>query len=216
MGERVGCRAGEALQGVAVAVVKEGVLALDGEDGVLFIGPAAIVVNFDRDAEFYGAKGAFEKGIGADAIAGVTGARLQGEAAGVGCSAAAGHGDDAAWQGQGVDEALCRRFPEPVADLFMIGLDLSGLGDVGVVAQAVKELRSIGLRVDRLQADAFAVGLAAGTIGLGFDVVAAVALPVAGEGGEGAEAAQGVDTETLGFAIDVSRVRRRHTSFPMR
>jgi hypothetical protein len=40
--------------------------------------------------------------------------------------------------------------PQPVADLVVIGLDLVRFGDPGVVAQAVEELRPVGLGVGRL------------------------------------------------------------------
>ena len=43
------------------------------------------------------------------------------------------------------------RFPEPVPDLVVEGLHLTRLDDVGVIAEAVEQLRSVGLRVDRVQ-----------------------------------------------------------------
>ena len=50
---------------------------------------------------------------------------------------------------QRVHHSLRSRFPQPVAHLIVKGLDLADLVDVGVVAEAVEELRSVGLEVDR-------------------------------------------------------------------
>ena len=46
------------------------------------------------------------------------------------------------------------RLPQPVADLVVEGRVLVAGEDVGVIAQAVEELRAVGLGVDRLQLDA--------------------------------------------------------------
>ena len=52
---------------------------------------------------------------------------------------------------EGERHRLGCRLPQPVADLVVEGLGLAGLGDVGVVAQAVEELGTVGLAVDRVQ-----------------------------------------------------------------
>ena len=85
------------------------------------------------------------------------------------------------------------RLPQPVANLAVIGLHIIRLGDVHVIEQAVEKLRAVGLRIDRLQLDAFDVGLLRRAVGLRLHVQPARALPHAGQGGEhGAQRRGGV------------------------
>ena len=73
------------------------------------------------------------------------------ELGGVRLGGARGQEHLAAGVGERVDNGAGRGFPEPVPDLVVEGLDLTRLDDVGVIAQAVEQLRPVGLRVDRLQ-----------------------------------------------------------------
>ncbi len=50
-----------------------------------------------------------------------------------------------------MDNSASRRLPEPVADLVMERLGLTGLDDVRVITQAVEQLWAVCLAVDRLQ-----------------------------------------------------------------
>jgi hypothetical protein len=50
-----------------------------------------------------------------------------------------------------VENSAGGRFPEPVPDLVVEGLDFARLDDVGVLAEAVEQLRAVRLRVDRVQ-----------------------------------------------------------------
>ena len=81
-----------------------------------------------------------------------------------------------------MDDGAGRRLPEPVAHLLVIVLDLLGLDHMSVIAQPVEQLRTVGLRVDRLQFDALDKGLLARAVGLGLDVQAARAFPHPGTG----------------------------------
>src|SRR5438093_11779641 len=80
--------------------------------------------------------------------------------------------------GKSLDQIAGRRFPEPVADLVMVGLDLPRLHDVRVVGQPIEELRAVGLGIDRLQLDAFDEHLLLRALGLWVDVEAASALQI--------------------------------------
>ena len=62
--------------------------------------------------------------------------------------------------GQGERDGLGGGLPQPVPDLVVEGLGLARLGDVGVVAQPVEELRPVGLAVDGLQLVALDEGVA--------------------------------------------------------
>ena len=111
---------------------------------------------------------------------------------------------------------LRRRLPQPVADLVVEGLDLARLHDVHVVAQAVEQLRAVGLRVDRLQLvvldedvaqaalDHRAVRVGSRTGGM---VVEALhALPDAGHRAQRAEVRERVGI-AVGLGVDVVAVR---------
>src|SRR6218665_2200882 len=58
----------------------------------------------------------------------------------------------------------------PVADLVVVHLGQSGLVYVGVIAQIVEHLRSVGLRIDRLQFVVPHVHLRFGPLRLGLDI----------------------------------------------
>ena len=77
------------------------------------------------------------------------------------------NGHLAARNRQRVDDGAGSGFPQPIAHLVLVRLQLVRLGDVRVIPQAVEQLRSIGLRVNRLQFDALKEGLFLGPLGLG-------------------------------------------------
>ena len=70
--------------------------------------------------------------------------------------------------------------------------------DRDVVAQAVEQLRPVGLRVDRLEPRPLDIGAALGPVGLGVDVDAVGRAPFAGEAGERAEVGERVGVDVLG------------------
>src|SRR5204863_30183 len=96
-----------------------------------------------------------------------------------------------------------RGFPEPVPDLVVVRLDLSGLHDVRVVAKAVEELRPVRLWVDRLQLDALDVRLLAWAVSLRLHVEAALAFPDAGHPSQRSEILQRIDVDVRRFGVDV-------------
>ena len=114
-----------------------------------------------------------------------------------------------------MDHGSGRRLVQPVPHLIVIGLDLTRPDDMGVVAQPVEELRSIGLRINGFEIDVFDVGGRSRAFRLGVDVGAAYTLPGAGHGGKGPEIGEGVDVDILGLSVDVLG-KFAHGTPPMR
>ena len=83
--------------------------------------------------------------------------------------------------------------------------------DVDVIAQAVEQLRPVGLRVDRLEVDPLDKLAALGPVGLGIEVDALVALPSAGQPPQRAEISQRVGIDIARFGEDVLRGRSAST-----
>ena len=114
-----------------------------------------------------------------------------------------GQDDLAAGNREGVDHQPRGRLPEPVAHLAVIGADLARLRHVRHVTQAVEQLRTIGLRVDRLQLDGLFKRAGALALRPGVQVVALHAAPDARHPPQGAEVGQGVDVDVFGAGVDV-------------
>jgi hypothetical protein len=85
------------------------------------------------------------------------------------------------------------------------GLRIAWLHDPRVIAQAVEELRPIGLGVDRLKLVALDEGLVLGTVGFRIDVHALGTRPDTGHTGEWPKIGQRVGIR-LGLGVDVSGV----------
>ena len=108
--------------------------------------------------------------------------------------------DLAARDGHGLQHQPGRGLPEPVADLIVEGDVLFLGGDVDVIAQAVEQLRAVGLRIDRLEVDPFDVDAPLGPVGLGIEVDALARFPAPGQPSQRTEIGQRV-------GIDVRSVR---------
>jgi hypothetical protein len=72
-----------------------------------------------------------------------------------------------------------------------------------VIAQAIVQLRTIGLRVDRLQVNRVDVSLFSRSIGFRRDVQPALALPSSGHAAQRAEIIQGVDIDVGRFGKNI-------------
>src|SRR5262249_27303436 len=201
--ERVGRRLPDLGQRVAVGVMERLGLAADHQDGVFVVGPRALA-DRDLDPVLDGLEGVLEERVRADAVGLCAARRDELEARGVLGGPAERHRDLATGDRERLDEVARRRLPQPVADLVVVGLDLPRLDDVRVIAQAVEELRPVGLGSDRLQLDGVDEALPLGPVRLGIHVEAADALPDAGHVGERTEILQGmgVDVGRLGVDVD--------------
>ena len=158
------------MQQIFIRVVKRLVLPFNHHHGVFFVTPRAVVMDGDGDAELDGFKIILDKRGGADAeIHAVVGGD-EFKRAGVGRGLTDGHDDLSAWDGEGVDDGLRGGLPQPVADLVVVGFDVVGFGDVGVVAQAVQQLWAVGLWVDGLQRDVFDIRLFFCPFSFGLDI----------------------------------------------
>jgi len=128
-------------------------LAAHHQDRVLVVRPRAIGVGCDLDAILDGLERVLEKRIRADAVGRRLARRNQFEARSVLDRTSEGHGRLSARDGDRLNQVAGRRLPQPVPHLIVVGLDLTRLNDVGVVAQPVEKLRPVGLRIDGLQLD---------------------------------------------------------------
>ena len=97
-----------------------------------------------------------------------------------------------------------RGLPKPIADLVVKRLDVVGLDDTSVVAQAVVELRAVGLSIDRLQFDALDIRVLFGALRCRMRVETSLSLPDAGERRERSQVTQRVRIG-FGFGEDVLR-----------
>ena len=87
----------------------------------------------------------------------------------------------------------------------MEGFDAARLEDMGVIAQAVVELRTVGLGINGLEFVVFDVGVMVRAVGFGIGVHAFLAAPDARHAGKRAEMGKGVRINGS-FGIDVCGV----------
>jgi hypothetical protein len=87
----------------------------------------------------------------------------------------------------------------------MVRLDLIGLYHMRMVTQAIKQLWPVGLRIDRLEFDAFDESLLFRAFSLGLDVQAPGTLPASRHAAEGAKILQRIDVEIRRLGVDVFR-----------
>ncbi len=90
--------------------------------------------------------------------------------------------------------------------MVVIGLPLIGFGDMPVITQTVAQLRTVGLRVNRLQFNAANEGLQLGPLSLGLAVHALRAAPHTRHARERAQVGQRVRIG-LGLGVDVGGER---------
>src|SRR5262249_56910569 len=81
--------------------------------------------------------------------------------------------------GDGLHDQPGSRFPQPITDLIVEGSGFLRRVDMDVVAQPVKELGAVGLRIDRLHPDMFPVDAPLRAFRLGADVHSLIGLPYA-------------------------------------
>jgi hypothetical protein len=178
-------------------------------------------VHGDAHSEAERVKRIVEERIRQDAV--VLGARGRAdlELRGVGLGRACSEDDLSARDSKRVEHHVRGRFPQPVADLVVERLHLARFDDMDVVAQAVEELRAVGLRVERLQlvmldedivqapVDYRAVDVRSGTDGM---IVAALgALPDPGKATKRTEVRER-DGVSVRLSVDVGSVRSDRVS----
>ena len=128
--------------------------AADHEHRVLFVRPRAVRIDGDGDPVFSRFERMIEKRRRAYAEAAVVFFGNEFKLFCICVGAADGHHDLRARNRECLNDRARRGFPQPVADLIVINLRLSGLHHVLVVAQSVEQLRPVGLWIDGLQFDA--------------------------------------------------------------
>src|SRR4051812_41741242 len=85
----------------------------------------------------------------------------------------------------------------------MVRLDRIGLYHVLVIAQSIKQLRTVGLWIYRLEFDAVDKYLLPGAVGLGLHIQPARSLPDTGHAAQGTKIAQGMNIDVRWFGINV-------------
>src|SRR5262249_54919703 len=93
----------------------------------------------------------------------------------------------------------------PVADLIMKCDVLLRRVDVDVIAQTVKELRTIGLRIDRVHSNMLSKNATLRTLRFRIDIDALVGLPNTGESTQRPKVGQIVWSNVGGLCEDVGR-----------
>jgi hypothetical protein len=81
-----------------------------------------------------------------------------------------------------------------------------------VVAQAVEQLWTVGLGIDRLKLDPLIELAPFRAVGLGGQIDALAAFPHAGQGAQRAEVGQGIGVHVAGFGEDIVRKRAHDPS----
>src|SRR5947209_18971575 len=101
-----------------------------------------------------------------------------------------------------------------MADLVVKGDVFFRSVDVGVIPQAMEELRPVSLRINRLEDDALDIVAALRPSGLGGDVTAAGRFPRSGEASQRPEVRQRVRIDGRRFGKYVGGEIRRHLWTP--
>ena len=146
-GGRIGGGFGDFVEGVAVGVMEGLCPVRNDEYGVLFVAPATVGMVGDGDGIALGFEGVFEEGVGKDAVFKAAAPGTQGEGGSVGSGIADSHRGLPARNGKGENDVASGGFPQPITDLVVEGFDAARLEDMGVIAQAVVELRAVGLGI---------------------------------------------------------------------
>ena len=147
--------------------------AMHQQLGIGHVAPAPVRMEGDRDLVAVRAERMLQKGCRADAIFGLPAGCRHDDLVRIGCRLPRRDGDLPARDGEGLHNEAGGRLPQPIADLIVEG-DVLFLGrDVDVVAQAVEQLRPVGLRVDRLKIDVFDENALLRAFRLGVEVDAA-------------------------------------------
>src|SRR5205807_5165754 len=128
------------------------------------------------------------------------------EVSGIGLRRAAGEEYLAAWNAERQYHGAGRGFPQPEAHLVVERLHLARFHDVGVVPQAVEELRAVGLAVDRFELVVLDERVVLGPFDDRMLVGAARSLPDPGQRSERPEVGQSVGV-AIRFGVDVGAVR---------
>ena len=84
----------------------------------------------------------------------------------------------------------------------MEGVEFARLRDVDVIAQTVKNLRTVVLRVDHFEGPGFVIGLGDGPLRLGMRVDAVLPIPLSGERRQGTKMSERVGMRRR-FGINV-------------
>src|ERR1700731_2400368 len=87
--------------------------------------------------------------------------------------------------------------------------------DVDVITQAIEELRTVGLRIDRVHSNMLSKNAALRTLSFGIDIDALVGLPNTGESPERSKVSQIVWSNVGRFGEDVVR-NGEHRRCPVR
>ena len=177
----------------------------DLEDAFLLVGPGPVPVDHHVDPVAESAEGLVEERVGQDPVDLGTARRRELELGGIGlrlarCQQRLGP-RDAEREGHRSGFGL----PEPIAHLVVERLGVTGLCDVGVVPQAIEELRPVGLAIDRLQLVALDEQVSSGPLQYGVLVGAFRPLPHTGHRAQGSEVRQRVRV-AVRLGVDVGSV----------
>src|SRR5262245_27469009 len=115
-----------------------------------YIRPGVVGIAGNIDPIGVGAEGFFKKIGRADTIVGHSARRLHVEVLVRGFRVAGGQRDLSARDRQRLQHEASGWLPQPVADLFVKGDVLFGCIAVNVITQTVKQLRAVGLWIDRM------------------------------------------------------------------
>ncbi len=151
---------------------------------MLLVRPGSVVVDGDRDGVALGSERVLEKRRGTDTVHRRAANRFEAKDFRVGRGLAHGHRGLPARNRESLDHRAGGGLPQPIAHLVVQRLDIIRLDDVAVVAQAVEQLRAVGLRIDGLQLHALDVRLKLRTRGFRIHVEAHRARPDARHGAE--------------------------------
>src|SRR5581483_2215172 len=135
--QRVGRGRADPPEGVAIQMVDRAGTIRHVQRRVLLVRPRVVTVDGDPHAEGHGAERGVEERVREDAVHLRTEGGADLELGCVGLGSARGEEHLAAGDGERVQHRAGGGFPEPIADLVVESLHLTGLDDVRVVAQPV-------------------------------------------------------------------------------
>lgn len=201
------------MERVPVLVGERHVPAMHQQLGIGRVAPGPVRMKGDRDPVVVGAERPLQKGCRADAVVGLPAGCGDDDLVGIRARLARRDGNLPARDSDGLHDEAGGRLPEPVADL-IVKRDVLFLGrDVDVVAQAVKQLRPVRLRVDRLKIDGLDEHAPLRAFRLGVEVHTLACAPAPRQSPQGTQIIERFRIDVAGFREDIREGgyrRRRH------
>src|SRR5260221_8656853 len=162
-------------------MLERGITAFHHQHRIQNIAPRSVAVKIDLDPVGIGPEGLPQERRRADAIFSLPTLRRQNQFGRIRLCVAGGDCNLPTWDRHGLQNETGGWFPQPIADLVMEG-DVLFLGvDVDMIAQSVEQLRSVRLRIDRLQLNALIIFPPLRTVGLRVEIDTTLPTPDAGE-----------------------------------